>query len=366
MKKEAAAMVVVFLLISGSLSYVIYEQYTELVRLRSDYNKLSSDFRDLESENEGLNEQNLRLTGEKTALENESEALKAKINVLQKDITAAAKLIDFYTATINESIQWFRENSNIKTVEDSRIRWQLKQHCIRMDPDTCKIRLGCFPFVNDYLNEIKYEPDILTGRADYLKNLSLILESKGGDCEDISLLFAAEYNYLAEECLKNRYSRSQIRLYSYIPDNILKYSISYDEESEIKYFIPKAKSVDVSEGDNYIYIVCGTFAGQEFGHCVIAVSSSEIRNSQEVYSKLDRAALIEPQNGMLIGYINDGSIRLYDNGEKPFNSYFIYVIILDEDMLLFNWRYEDKFLYNWIGYKDFKDILFVLKSMLEK
>jgi len=352
------------LIITGSLVYV-FIQNNEIKTLQLNYQQLDINFQDLQDVNSQLNQEILILKAEKRLLSNQSELLKEKVGLLEEDIYAATKLIDFYSATINESIQWFRQNNHLKNVDAEDIQDQLEYYCLIMTPIACQIKLGCLPFINEVQNEIMYEPDIAVGRADYLKNLSLILESKGGDCEDISLLFVAEYNYLVDECLENGYAREQIKLYSYVDDRILKYIVASDNATGVEWFIKNARAVEVSDGKSYLYTVCGTFAGQEFGHCVVVVSPSEIKRSSDVFSILNGAALVEPQNGKLVGYINDESvISLYDNGQRPINTYLVYVIILNNDMLLFNWQYEEEFLFNWVGYNDFKDIFSLLKDRL--
>jgi len=358
MRKEVVAVIIIIIVSVCMTSYIL--QRNELKELRTNYNNLNQTLQNAQKLNEDLRK-------EREQLLVQSEELKGKVDILEKDIEATAKLIDFYSATIDESIQWFKINNNIKNIEAGFIPSQLKTHCVLMDAQ-CKIKLGCLPFINDYKNNIKYETDIeAVGKEDFLKNLSLILENKGGDCEDISLLFVAEYNYLVDYCLDEGYTRDEIKLYAYVPDPNQNYHVSYDKTSDVEYYLPKAKPVDVSTGSNYPYIVCGTFTGQDFGHCVVAFADSEIKTSKEIFSKLKNANLIEPQNGMYIGNINQpGIISLYENNQKPFNTYFIYVIIAEDDMYLFNWQYEEKFLYDWIGYHDFDSILFVLKGMLKK
>src|SRR3989338_9289562 len=103
----------------------------------------------------------------------------------------AIEKLNNFEQNVKDSIAWFKKNSNIKD-EDiyNSTKTQLKE-CVKKK-DKCKIDTGCIYGVNKK-NGIRYTDDFAaTGKDDRLKNLTAIYSQNGGDCDDFSLLFAAE------------------------------------------------------------------------------------------------------------------------------------------------------------------------------
>ena len=363
-----AAAILLLVLIGSTAALFVQTQKNRqtIIEMGSAYSALEKEKNSLETETALLNQS-------KNALESDRQRLEEKNSVLEKDLNSTLSTINTFKELINTSMSWFSTNHNfnnrieeVKETDNAYILAQIQNKCKKEGADYCKIKSGCLPFVNER-NGVTYVTDWkTTGKTDYLKDIISTLDDKGGDCEDWSLLFVAEYNYLADECTSAGYPRDKIRINTYVHEQGTNYGLTYNDKSAVEYFRPDSRPADISSGDNYLYVVCGGKHGSQTGHCVVALSPAKIGKSSEVYEKLDGAPLIEPQTGQLTGYINRGSAwHLLKAGQKPAPSEeMIYLVILEDDVIIFNYKYLEDELYQWIGYKDFYERLEEFKNTL--
>ncbi len=306
--------------------------------LEENFNALKKSLELLKNENQELKDSNSKLLRESASL---SSAMKStKIEVEQ----ALEKLNDFET-TVKNSIKWFRENTNIQNYSEyEKIRKELDA-CLQMN-ENCNINLKCIYDVNKK-NGIRYRYDEdTTGKEDFLKDLKLIYEQYGGDCEDFSLLYRAEFNYLMDKCLIN-----------YTLDYI--YSIATDPKTDNSFRID----------EDYMSIICGTFDPKEVignvaGHCLNALTKNPIKSSDEIYSQITYGVMVEPQLGEFYGYMNSTEhIKIFDDGTVPDTLYYLDFVITDDDLYIYN-PYSEKV--KWGGYHDFLEESAQIKSSVEK
>ncbi len=357
-----ASVLLVVLLSSTIILFTQTQQNKQTINeLVNVYSELKINYNSLEQEKQGLEIKIVQLNDTKTKLETEKKSLTERNRILEKDLDETLSLIDTFKELINTSMGWFSLNhdfnNRIEEVEDTDNMYILAQlyKCKKEEADYCKIKSGCLPFINTQ-NGVTYIADWrITGKIDYLKDIITTLDDKGGDCEDQSLLFVAEYNYLIDECMDMGYLRDEIKINTYVYEPGTMYFMTYDEQSRIQHYYPNSKPVDIANGDNYFYVVCGGRHDSKTGHCVVALTAEKIERSTELYGKLDGAPLIEPQTGQLVGYINRGDAwHILPNGQMPTPAEeIIYLVILEDDIIIFNYKYLKDELYQWVGYEDF-------------
>jgi hypothetical protein len=167
--------------------------------------------------------------------------------------------------------------------------------------------------------------EITSSKTDYLQSLTQFFENEGGDCEDFSLLFKAQINYLINYCDKEKII---IEAYTQTK-NENEYFVNYNNS----WFLSKAKAKELSLENIYPTIVCGNMydlrSEQINGHCVIAFSSKKI-NSVEDLTYLVGAQLVEPQSGEYLGTINNHSI-VGDGGEDLVNQNFSNIFLISKE-----------------------------------
>lgn len=306
--------------------------------LEENFNALKKSLELLKNENQKLKDSNSKLLQESASL---SSAMKStKIEVEQ----ALEKLNDFET-TVKNSIKWFKENTNIQNYSEyEKIRNELNA-CMQMN-ENCNINLKCIYNVNKK-NGIRYRYDEdTTGKEDFLKDLKLIYRQYGGDCEDFSLLYRAEFNYLLDKCLIN-YSRDDI------------YSIAADPKTGNSFRID----------EDYMSIICGTFDPKEVignvaGHCLNTLTKKPIKSSDDIYPQIDQGVMVEPQLGEFYGYMNSTNhVKLFDDGTVPDTLYYLDFVITDDDLYIYD-PYSEKV--KWGGYHDFLEESAQIKSSVGK
>lgn len=319
------------IIISQNKIISFYQESYQLLKLNHD--TLKNNFEELKIANENLNKNNILLKNKSTKVSKEMEEVKIEVDKVIE------KMNDF-EITVKDSIKWFKVNNNIAEFGDyNKIKLDLTNNCVAQN-DKCRINLSCIQEVN-YDNKIKYlYDDESVFKLDFLKDLRLIYKQHGGDCEDFSLLFKAEYQYLLDYCRIN-YSNKDI--------------ISYTE--------------DINASGTNMYVVCGNFdpggvVEDYSGHCVVALSGESIKKSSDTYHSIIESVLIEPQNGQFLTKLPDNeTIKIFDNGVPPDTYHFIDFVITDSDLIIYD-EYSDEI--EWSGYKDFQEKINTLKEDIEK
>ncbi|MBI2208393.1 hypothetical protein HYU50_02760 [Candidatus Woesearchaeota archaeon] len=330
----------ILLLITIALSaYSYIGLKKDLNNLKSSSKQLEENFKVLKNNYELLKKENSKLKEENIGVKEESVSISQKMKEVETSMDQTMDKLNDFENTVQDSINWFKQNINLENLDIYDGMKEELKGCMKAK-DTCEIDLSCINEVNAK-NKFKYYLDeISTGKSDFLKNLSLIYDDKGGDCEDFSLLFRAEYNYLVGECLVN-YTREEIT--------------PTTEEKEI-------------EG-TYMYIICGSFDPgkivQDYaGHCLVALAENPINKSSDIYQSLKSSTLVEPQNGQFVAEMADTDIiRLFDDGMVPNTYYRVWMVIVDDDLKIFYERAED---IKWMGYFDFLEETKPLREKVEK
>ena len=160
---------------------------------------------------------------------------------------------------VNSVISWIEMNS--------RVNVEGLKRCKRGD----RIVLPCVAVLNREMG-IEYRRDM----GDSLKPVEKTLKA-GGDCEDIALLFAAEYRALGGYPVAAVEGKGNLVVYT---------------EGDRAYYIEGARPVRL-EGKN-AYVVCGDFNG---GHCVVAFCKERYRGGDLGF--FDSCDFVEPQDGFL-------------------------------------------------------------------
>ncbi|MFW6013672.1 MAG: hypothetical protein ACOCQG_00710 [Candidatus Nanoarchaeia archaeon] len=267
---------------------------------------------------------------------NQSYTEMSEANVeLIEDLEEAFEKINTFREDINSSLEWFKHNSKLK--DTPQIKDDLSSSCI----ENCTINLACIHFVNEQ-SGFTYNPDIQTsGEIDQLQSLEDFRDNMGGDCEDFSLFFKAQYNYLKEKCGK-------VTLKTYEQkDGAGRFFLDFDN----KWYIENAKKIELDKNSWHANIFCGKMydyrEDSTTGHCIVGFTQTKLE-SPETLKEIETAELLEPQNGMHYGKLNDESSGLYllKKGEKP--ETFVNLIISDTDMFLYS-ESEQK----WLSYSYF-------------
>ncbi len=339
-KTVLIVVLVAIILISGA----------SLIKLRDDISKLKAAAQQLElnfralreshelmkKENHDLQEENRRVK-EDAALT--KKVVEGEIGKTQLEIEKTLDRLNEFEIKVDDSIDWFRQNTNVANISAYETIRQELGKCVKVRGN-CTIDLGCINNVNQQ-NYFEYSSDDRsTGRKDYLKNLSMIYGQKGGDCEDFSLLFRAEYDYLVDTCLQN-VTREKI-----VP-------FTGDEK------IP----------GTYMYIVCGSFdpggvVENWGGHCLVALTAEPILSSLDIYKKIRKSTLVEPQNGEFVADMSNTNVtKIFDNGMPPDTLHHLSMVITNDDLIIFNAFGE---MVEWEGYHDFLDDIGQLKGGVEK
>lgn len=336
---------VLFLLLIG-VAYLFLASQTlkeKMKNLEQESRILENNFNALKKSYDIITKENQALKNLNAKLKEESISLSASIKDTKLEVEQAIEKLNDFETTVKSSINWFQENTNIENLSDyGKIKNELGK-CVKFR-STCDIDLKCIYDVNKR-NNIRYRYDEdTTGKNDFLKDLKLIYWQNGGDCEDFSLLYRAEFNFLLDKCLQN-YTREQT------------YSIAVDPKTD------KPFKID----EDYMNIICGTFDPKEVignvaGHCLNTLTKSPISSSFDIYKEISGSVMVEPQLGEFYGNLNStGNLQIFDNGYPPNTLYYLYFVITDDDLYIFD-PYSEKV--EWKGYHNFlEDSQQILKSV---
>lgn len=277
---------------------------------------------------------------------------------LQKEIEQTISEIEKYQKEIQESIKWFKDNSILEEESGKYgIISYLKNNCFKKEGDICKIKTGCLYLTNSEKIGVEYKQDIdVFGKEDKLQSLDDFLENGGGDCEDYSLFYKAEWNLILDYC--KDIEQENIKVESWDVDKFAqsKYFLDFDEE----WYFEGVSKVNLKKGYIYPNVVCGNIYNLNTktinGHCVIAFTKKKIITKKDLI-ELNLAPLVEPQDGSYMGLINDNYSGIYlleeaDNCRRFIPDSYIFSIITDNDYFLFSFDNCE-----WISYSIFDEEL---------
>lgn len=317
---------------------------TSLDSADAEFNELQNN---LEGEISSLRAENVELQSKLEHVEKGAEELNQSYQSLEENFDEVnTQVQDVFRKTeilkkeINESIHWFKDNTNLSGVDRGDILLKnLRARCIEIRSKTCTIKLSCLFLVNDDDMKYHYIDDILaTEEYDKLLSLEEFAENKGGDCEDYSLFFKAEMNELINICKEQGAENIEIEAMVLSSNPNVKYFLDFNEY----WYLEQIKGHDLSEGFIHPNVVCGTFYFEEDdelgGHCVIGFTTKEVMEIDDL-SIFDGAPIIEPQNGMYYGNLTMAEDRIYYENKK------MSIIISDEDMFIFSEEFQE-----WVSY----------------
>lgn len=286
-----------------------------------------------------------------TLVYNNSE-LSENLTIAQNIISKNEINLKEYENKIQTSMNWFKENSilNISNIKQKKIEQSTYEQCVIENLDSCNINLGCFVMTEK--NELNYYSDNISelGQEDKLYSIVEFLEKKGGDCEDFSLFYKAQFNSMLNRC---KDKSIVFTTYSKKFGSGEKGDFLIDKDNE--WYIPEVYTVNFENITNS-YIVCGDMYDLNSdtinGHCMIALTNKSINSIDDLHI-LEGSILIEPQTGEYEGIINnDSEVFLIENNED-IESYIssIWAVISDNDYYLYD--YENDL--NWYSYGSIKE-----------
>lgn len=340
----------------------------EISQLNSRVSALSSDNERLNLEKEKTYAALLEKSSNLTSLQQKYASLDKNFSLLGTDYSKLREetdnllaSVDEYQKQIQSSLDWYKANSVLgETNPEKATKSRIDSNCYNIIDQACHIKLGCFYLVNREKLELQYEYDLLSsGKADKLSSITEFLANGGGDCEDYSLFYKAEFNYAKQKCKQ-------------YPLTIEGWKVSAEGEGEMKYWLNfdetwYLQDVVRLEFKDYIYpnIICGNLydpvANRLQGHCMIAFSKSEIRSILDL-ALLGGAYIIEPQDGSFQGNLNQPSSGVYlaDMQTIDGNSMLVFTVITDNDFFLFE-RGN-----GWQSYASFSNMLSLKEQQLRQ
>ena len=277
----------------------------------------------LYSTNEELNETKSKLENTEGELNITKTQLSETINILNETIDEIIILKEEIVEiedSINSSIQWFQDNSELPDSLDFFIT-RINSKCVESN----KLNLGCVAYIMEDKLHFTYKPEI----PDRLYSIDEMYAKMGGDCEDYSLFVKAALNSL-------RGSGRNLRLeaWDYSNDKYIVY-----ETDETQYYVPGEGIVLGRLNDVYPYVLCYTTHSDGvniWGHCIVVLSENEIESVDKL-NELNGAEAFEPQNGMYMGEVGR-TFYICKEGEEycDKNTNSVILIIGDDDIFRFH------------------------------
>jgi len=331
------------------------ETYTELkASCESETLRLTASEEQLTGQVGRLTTTSQQCAANKTALETGLNQCQATLALQQGKMDEVSAKIDSYKNEINQSLSWFHSNGNLEGGRVSFLKSPLANHCFQVNEGTCTIRLPCLPFISEDQAGVTYISDYTTsGKADELQSLEQVLKNGGGDCEDLSMLFAAQLRYLLEECGKQG---ATVSLDAMKADAYREYLIAYGWDWVYKGFSSRPVGFY-----SHVYVVCGLLpenyetyqAGrQASGHCVAALANQAINSASDIYPVLSSSILVEPQSGVYLANLAARPVLVLpqENATVLDNmSAYVSIVITDSDLYSYDsgtksWDYNQLFL----------------------
>ncbi len=216
----------------------------------------------------------------------ELNTTKTLLNITRSDYALLAAEVAALEDSINESIQWFRENSFLPGSADW-FTYRVQNRCVKNK----KVNLACVAYLMGQKLGFMY----ISEEGDRLFSIDEIISRRGGDCEDFSLLSKAMLNTLKamnEDAVVEAWSSGDGRY------------VVYEERegtTATEWYVD-GEGVSLGELERIVpYVIC--FAvDYRSGHCIVALSEKNITSVGEL-GALEGAALFEPQNGMYMGKV---------------------------------------------------------------
>lgn len=268
----------------------------------------------------------LELNETQATLAQREEELQEARNLSQQKEEQLAGLRDEFRAlesdiretqeTINESIQWFRDNSemppDLRGFSDS-----VTGDC----REGSGYNLACFAFILERDDNFRY----LNETTDRLYSLEEIVQRSGGDCEDYSLLLAAMLRSLAKE-------DPDEELVAWTPSPGEKFTV-YERGTRTWYYDGHAVELGAL-GSVYPYPICyltDVSGDTPIGHCIVALSTKKAGDAGGL-AGLDNARAFEPQNGEYMGRVGT-TFHLCADGEMDCAHEGDIIMVMGEDDL---------------------------------
>jgi len=322
-------------------------QYNSLIL---DYNALLTTYLELSVQYTELQSKYYELVEEYKTLNleyNKSLDISADLTT---ELYSAKEELTNYKYEIQTSLDWFKENANL---ESKSLRSKLDSKCFSSTFSSCKIKAACLDLINEQFMGLKYKDDTTLGKTDKFISISEFLQNKGGDCEDFSLLYKAEINYLLTGC-----AAKDLTIETFVSG-----SGNYFIDNSNLWYYADAKKYTLKSGYIYPNIVCGVLkdpnrANTFGGHCVVAFSKEKISSIDDL-EKIDLAEMVEPQTGQYIGQIVYGLSTFkteyyFDGGYVPEDVSYIKQVITDDDYYIY--------LSGWKSYKYMYDKFIALEN----
>ena len=311
---------------------------------------LNNEIFKLTNSNIDLNKSLLNLTNQYNLLSSKTNALEFSYSNLKVEVAETLSKIDSYEREIQSSLEWFNSNSILDKANEN-VLLNLNSNCKKTTSKVCQINLGCFHLVNSEFINYKYKDDLITSNiSDKLQSISEFIKNKGGDCEDFSLFFKAEYNSLVNSCDGKKPS-----LFAWIEKTSSRFWANFNET----WYLQNATIKYLGEDNIFPIVVCGAIFNPQTsevnGHCVLAFASKKIISAKDI-SILNSAELVEPQTGNYLGFIGaDSGVFLVS--EKTSSLSYINTLITDNDFFI----YKNN---EWSNYGKFGEELLVDKNSL--
>ena len=220
-------------------------------------------------------------------IKNLEEKFNTTIISQRNEIQNLTSDLEKYNSELSNKLSWISSDASIKNFSEYSNEKNLLSKCVGEE-----INLGCVWYVIHDRLGMKYINDSIFNTSDTLFNLSEIYNHKGGDCEDLSLLFSASIRYLMDKYNINKFN-------GWI-SGTGKYTIY--STSDRTYYISNANEKHFDA--RYLYITCFE-KSPKVGHCIVSFCKNKVRN----YTDLYKCNNIEPQD--YGGFTNIGPIWLY-------------------------------------------------------
>lgn len=298
---------------------------------------------ELKKQLDALKEENSLLSKELEDVKLGKSRLETDYSGLQNQSTNLAKELDDFNNRLDQALMWYKSNAKLNSSEEeNNTKFYLRKHCVEVQSNQCRIQLACLWNTNAERMTLLYKTDDVNWNVED-KILSLVdfLGNRGGDCEDFSLFFKAEINYLKDMC-----EGKPVVLEAWkVPDDGPRQAhqrheiVYYLSLGETRWYIKDVDVFDI-EGFEYANIVCGIMSDLKSedlgGHCMIAFTQKEIVSNEDL-AALDGAYIIEPQDGSFAGNLNSPNSQIYMIDRTTYDAWEEYWNTNDTDMELFQY-----------------------------
>ncbi len=306
------------------------------------------------------------LMAEIRELSEEQKTLSSSYDELLSDTEETIELIDKYELEIQESMDWFNENSDLTSLNTrgfeqnyERVDSLLKS-CYTVDNNECTIRTACLYLVNGRLS-LDYKSDEITSDSvDKMQSIYDFYRNHGGDCEDYSLFYKVQFNHVRENCYSEGANKIILETW-YVPESIFDSEPVYWLDNKEEWYLENVAVLDFSDVP-YPSIVCGGMYDFQIdgvgGHCVLAFTEEPISDENDIHL-LSGALLIEPQDGHFMGHLDmpSSDIYLVEHGSE----YYIDTVVTDNDLISYSSDYD-----GWISYSALLQELYDRKLQITK